>query len=255
MPLDDRKFGRADTVARLNAQASGLGAQDILRLALSDPATRDGALVSSFGAESVVLLHLMSQIDPSYPVIFIDTRLLFAETLDYQRDVARQLGLTDVRVTRTDPAALRRADPDDTLHQRDTAACCDLRKARPLEQALGGFSAWITGRKRFQAATRAALEPFELDGDRIKVNPLADWTAEDLKAYIADHDLPRHPLVAKGYPSIGCTPCTTPVGAGEDPRAGRWRGSDKVECGIHFVNGRAVRGPIAAPAAATAAKE
>ncbi|MFM2355411.1 MAG: hypothetical protein RLZZ528_1147, partial [Pseudomonadota bacterium] len=125
-------------------------------------------------------------------------------------------------------------------------ACCNLRKTVPLERALQGFGGWITGRKRFQAGTRAALDFFENEGDlRLKVNPLAHWGREDLEDYMVNNRLPRHPLVAHGYPSIGCAPCTSPVKPGEDPRAGRWRGQAKVECGIHFINGKVVRGPIA----------
>jgi phosphoadenosine phosphosulfate reductase len=137
---------------------------------------------------------------------------------------------------------LLRLDPDDTLHQRDTDACCEIRKVAPLDRALRRWPVSITGRKRFQAATRAALEVFEWDGDRLRVNPLAHWSAADLRAYMDAHDLPRHPLVAKGFKSIGCWPCTTPVAEGEDDRAGRWRGSDKLECGIHFgADGRVLR--------------
>lgn len=213
----------------------------ILRHALDDVQIGPVALVSSFGAESVVLLHLAAQVDKAVPVIFLDTEMLFPETLDYQRQVAHRLGLTDVRVIGPDRNHVLREDVDGLLHQADTDACCDLRKARPLAAALQGFGGWITGRKQFQNGQRAALPLFEKDGQRIKINPLAHWSSDDLRAYMADHDLPRHPLVAQGYPSIGCMPCTTRVGAGEDPRAGRWRNSEKTECGIHFDNGRIVR--------------
>jgi phosphoadenosine phosphosulfate reductase len=172
-------------------------------------------------------------------VIFIDTEMLFAETLAYQREVSRSLGLTDTRVIRGGGTE----DPDGTLHRRDPDACCALRKTRPLETALAPFDAWITGRKRFQSGSRASLDHFEIEpgGRRIKVNPLAGWSAAAARDYIAQHHLPRHPLVARGYPSIGCAPCTSPVAEGEDPRAGRWRGTDKDECGIHFIDGRVVR--------------
>ena len=142
------------------------------------------------------------------------------------------------------PAAvdLARLDPDDTLHRRDTDACCDIRKVLPLDRALRHWPVSITGRKRFQASTRKALDVFEAEGERLKVNPLAHWSSAELRAYMDRHDLPRHPLVAKGYRSIGCWPCTTPVRDGEDERAGRWRGSEKVECGIHFgADGRVLR--------------
>ncbi|WP_439155581.1 phosphoadenylyl-sulfate reductase [Yoonia sp.] len=215
--------------------------QTVLRHALTDGEIGKIAIVSSFGAESVVLLHMAAHIRKDVSVIFLDTEMLFPETLDYQRRVAQTLGLTDVRVSTPNRDAVLTEDVDGLLHQADTDACCDLRKTRPLEDALQGFGGWITGRKRYQGGQRAELPLFEKEGRRIKVNPLANWTAGDLRTYITDHGLPRHPLVARGFPSIGCMPCTTRVGAHEDPRAGRWRDSDKSECGIHFENGRMVR--------------
>lgn len=248
MPLETPPPTIAARVASLNARYRHHSATSVLERALFDPELGQVALVSSFGAESVVLLHLVSVLAPGTPVIFIDTRMLFAETLDYQRRLAETLNLTDVRTIRADERDARRADPDGGLHRTDPDACCALRKVAPLERALAGFDGWITGRKRFQAETRAALEFFENEEDRrIKVNPLAHWTRGDVEDYIVNNRLPRHPLVARGYPSIGCAPCTSPVAAGEDPRAGRWRGRGKLECGIHFVNGRAVRGPLPAP--------
>ena len=208
-------------------------AQTVLRHALTDVQLGHVAMVSSFGAESVVLLHMISEIDKATPVIFLDTEMLFPETLTYQREVAAHLGLTDVRVITPDRNAVLTEDVDGLLHQADTDACCDLRKTRPLAQALSEFDGWITGRKQFQGGKRAALPLFEKDARKIKINPLAHWDSDDLRDYITAHDLPRHPLVSKGYPSVGCTPCTTRVSLGEDPRAGRWRGWDKTECGLH----------------------
>ncbi len=216
-------------------------AQTILRHALDDVQIGPIALVSSFGAESVVLLHMVARIDTATPVIFLDTEMLFPETLTYQREVSEQLGLTDLRVITPDRNAVLVEDVDGILHQADTDACCDLRKTRPLENALRDFGGWITGRKRFQGGQRAALPLFEKEGRKIKINPLADWTPQDIATYMTKHALPRHPLVAQGYPSIGCMPCTTRVSAHEDPRAGRWRDSDKTECGIHFEDGKAIR--------------
>jgi phosphoadenosine phosphosulfate reductase len=229
----------AEKVADLNARYRHHAATDVMRGALRDAGKV--ALVSSFGAESVVLLHMLAVIDRSAPVIFVDTGMLFTETLVYQTEVAERLGLTGLRIVRA--ADLAKGDPDRTLHRFDTDACCALRKTAPLQKALAGYDGWITGRKRFQAGTRAALDFFEVeDGTgRIKINPLAHWAPEDVRAYMDENRLPRHPLVARGYPSIGCAPCTSPVAPGEDPRAGRWRGSEKQECGIHFVNGRLVR--------------
>ncbi len=233
----------ADRVKSLNDRYRHHGATDVLRGALKDPEAGKIAMVSSFGAESVALLHLIAMVDRNTPVLFIDTRLLFPETLAYQAEVSERLGLKDVRIIRTSEQELAAKDPYGALRFSDKDACCALRKTLPLEQALDGFDGWITGRKRYQSGSRASLEFFELEEatGRIKVNPLAHWNPEDVRNYMDENRLPRHPLVAQGYPSIGCHPCTSKVAAGEDPRAGRWRGEDKEECGIHIVDGRVAR--------------
>lgn len=232
----------SERVAALNARYRHHSATAVLEHALKDPELGSVALVSSFGAELVVLLHLVSVLAPQTPVIFVDTRMLFQETLDYQRELADRLHLCDIRTIRARKTRTDFEDPDGTLHQFSTDACCNIRKVEPLEHALAGFDGWITGRKRFQNADRGTIDFFENEGDfRIKVNPLAHWGREDLDDYITNNNLPRHPLVAKGYPSIGCATCTSPVKPGEDPRAGRWRGQAKTECGIHFVGGKPVR--------------
>lgn len=234
---------RAARIGTLNAELRHHSATDVLRRAGEE--VPHLALVSSFGAESVVLLHLASMVNRDLPVLFIDTELLFTETLVYQQELTERLGLRNVTILQS--GNIRAADPDNTLHQRDTDACCTLRKTVPLQTALRGFDGWISGRKRFQSGTRAALEHFELEQrgggapDRIKVNPLAYWDPADVQTYMTENRLPRHPLVARGYPSIGCAPCTSPVKPGEDPRAGRWRDTEKDECGIHFVDGKMVR--------------
>ena len=231
----------ARRVAALNDRFRHHSATDVMRHAVTD--LGDIALVSSFGAESVVLLHMLAIARPEAPVLFIDTQMLFAETLVYQQELAERLGLRDVRTVRARHLELAARDGDDTLHQRDTDACCALRKVEPLQNALAGFDGWITGRKRFQGGARQELQFFEVeDGTgRIKVNPLAHWDPDDIRTYMDENRLPRHPLVAQGYPSIGCMPCTSPVAEGEDPRSGRWRGEEKEECGIHFVDGKMVR--------------
>ncbi|MFP4328097.1 MAG: phosphoadenylyl-sulfate reductase [Paracoccaceae bacterium] len=227
----------------LNTRFRHRGATAVLEAVLREGAAGRVAIVSSFGAESVALLHLVALVARDTPVLFIDTEMLFAETLAYQADLAERLGLRDLRVIRPDPAERAAEDAEGTLHRSDPDACCALRKTRPLARALEGFDGWITGRKRFQGATRATLDFFEAEPGtgRIKVNPLCHWAPGDLRAYIEENRLPRHPLVAQGFPSIGCAPCTSRVAEGEDPRAGRWRGQDKQECGIHIVNGRVVR--------------
>jgi phosphoadenosine phosphosulfate reductase len=196
------------------------------------------ALVSSFGAEAAVLLHLVASVDAATPVLFVDTEKLFGETLRYRDQLVARLGLTDVRTLTPDPARVAELDAKGILWSRDKDLCCRIRKVEPLEAGLQPFAAWISGRKRFQAASRAAIPLVEADGARLKINPLAAWTPEQLAVYTIENDLPAHPLVADGYPSIGCMPCTDRVRPGEDARAGRWRGSEKTECGIHFGLGR-----------------
>jgi phosphoadenosine phosphosulfate reductase len=164
-------------------------------------------------------------------VLFLQTGKHFPETLRYRSELAARLGLTDVRDLCPVDADMN--DASDELWFYDPDACCALRKVRPLERALGGFDAVVTGRKRHQAATRRKLEFVERDGERVRINPLADWTREQVAAEFHRRGLPPHPLVAEGFASIGCGPCTRPVGAHEDIRAGRWAHAPKVECGIH----------------------
>ncbi|MCI2394559.1 phosphoadenylyl-sulfate reductase [Aliiroseovarius sediminis] len=241
MPLEAPLPAPAQRVDGLNARYKHHSATSVIERALTDSTIGALAMVSSFGAESVVLLHMVSRIDRTVPVIFLDTQMLFQETLEYQVEVSEKLGLTDVRVVHPDANELFKRDPDNILHLADTDACCELRKVEPLDNALTGFDGWITGRKRFQGGKRVDLQFFEAEDDRLKVNPLAHWASQDVRDYMINNRLPRHPLVGRGFPSIGCAPCTSPVKPGEDPRAGRWRGAEKTECGIHFVDGKMVR--------------
>ena len=192
------------------------------------------ALVSSFGAEAGVLVHMVAQIDRGLPVIFLDTGKLFGETLRYRDRLARRLGLTDLRIVNPETAAVDAADPDGMLWESNPDACCGVRKVAPLRKALAGFDAWISGRKRFHGALRTFLPVLELSGAKIKVNPLARWSKVRIEEEFARYDLPRHPLEADGFLSIGCVPCTGRVAPGEDHRAGRWAGRAKTECGIHL---------------------
>jgi len=200
------------------------------------------ALVSSFGAESAVLLDLAARVKPDIAVLFLDTGMLFGQTLDYRRQLAARLGLTGVRDLRPHYHDLAVTDPTAKLWQTDTDACCHVRKVLPLDRALSDFDAWITGRKRFHGGARLSLPVVEEADGKVKFNPLANWTKADLDAYAAEHNLPAHPLVAQGFPSIGCWPCTQPAEEGGDVRAGRWAGQDKTECGIHVA-----RAPGAVP--------
>jgi phosphoadenosine phosphosulfate reductase len=200
------------------------------------PLRHKTALVSSFGAESVVLLHMAAQVDQGLPVIFLDTGRHFPETIAYRDQLVSRLGLTDIRNAYPDAAELRRYDRYGRLFETDPDLCCDIRKTQPLAEELEGFGAWITGRKRFQGGLRTALDTIEPEGatGRVKLNPLASWDAAQIEAYRVAYDLPAHPLVARGFRSIGCATCTRPTREGEDARAGRWAGIDKTECGIHL---------------------
>ena len=225
-------FTAEDAVA-MEARFAGVSTQAMLAELLGGALKDRIAAVSSFGAESAVLLHMIAQIDRDVPVLFTNTQKMFGETLAYRDELAETLGFTDLRVYRPDPRLLAAKDATGLRWSYDPDGCCDLRKVEPLRRALAPFDAWISGRKGFQAKTRAAIPRFEADEGRLKLNPLADWDKARLDAYFAEHALPRHPLEAQGYLSIGCAPCTSKVRPGEDPRAGRWRGWDKVECGIH----------------------
>lgn len=221
-------------VARLDAELRHAHPRTIIEAALETFGDKL-ALVSSFGAESAILLDIAAKVDPNIPVLFLDTGMLFGQTLDYRKNLAAHLGLTDVRDLRPHYQDLATTDPEAKLWQTDTDACCNLRKVVPLDLALEDFSAWITGRKRFHGGARMSLPVVEQSDGKVKFNPLANWTKTDLDAYAAEQKLPAHPLVEAGFPSIGCWPCTHPVEDGEDVRAGRWSGSQKTECGIHVA--------------------
>ena len=228
----------------LNCRFGHMSGRDLIE-ALLGPAgelRRKTALVSSFGAESVVLLHMAASVDRMIPVIFLDTLAHFPATLAYRQQLIDLLELGDVRDARPNLRMLARVDPLAELAKSDPDVCCHFRKTEPLDLALTGFRAWISGRKRFQGGQRTDLPVFEEEraSHRIKINPLAEWSLDDLEAYRRHHALPAHPLVERGYRSIGCAPCTRPVNAEEDPRVGRWSGTGKTECGIHVSGGAGI---------------
>ena len=220
----------------LNNQFRHHGATHVINAVLKHRVLGQVAMVSSFGAESAALLHLIAITQPDTPVLFIDTNMLFVETLIYQSDLSEQLDLKNLRILRADAATIAKHDPNNTLHKYTPDTCCHLHKTSVLKDALASFDGWITGRKRYHGNQRAELEFFEYDAltNKFKINPLAHWRAEDVADYFAANNLPPHPLVAKGYSSIGCKPCTVPVGINDDVRSGRWQGRAKTECGIHF---------------------
>jgi len=205
----------------------------IIEAALNTVGREHLALVSSFGTESAALLKVMADVDPAIPVVFLDTGWLFEETLAYRDTLIATLGLRDVRSIKPLEETLSREDPDRELWFSDPDACCRIRKVEPLARALKPFSAWINGRKRFQGGARAEIPVVEDDGAKLKFNPFANVSREQIEAIYKLAKLPPHPLVASGYLSVGCMPCSSRTSADEDARAGRWRGRHKTECGIH----------------------
>lgn len=233
-PTDSARIRALATAAELEARYGRLEPEDIIRLSIEHFGAGHVAAVSSFGADSVVLLNMIAEIDRETPVVFLDTGKHFGETLDYRDQIVADLGLTNLKIIVPDEASLAGGDPDGTLHQRSTNSCCAIRKVEPMARGVAPYAAWFTGRKRFQADTRAALPVFEAVTSRVRINPLATWGTSDLADYMRRHDLRENPLVAYGYLSIGCFPCTQPAKPGEDARSGRWAGQAKTECGIHL---------------------
>jgi len=224
----------AQRLRDLTGRYGKLDGADLLRPIIEREFPGRIALVSSFGAEAAVLLQMAAEIDPQLPVVFLDTGKLFGETLRYRDQLAGRLGLTDLRVVRPAEAEVETVDPDGVLWDSAPDACCGVRKVAPLRRALAGFDAWVSGRKRFQGALRSFLPVIELSGAKIKINPLARWSKVRIEEEFARHDLPRHPLEADGFLSIGCMPCTDRVAPGGGDRDGRWAGREKTECGIHL---------------------
>jgi phosphoadenosine phosphosulfate reductase len=207
----------------------------VIATALQTVGREQLAVVSSFGTESAALLKVMADVDPAIPVIFLDTGWLFEETLAYRDILIAKLGLRDVRSIKPLEQTLSREDPDRELWFSDPDACCRIRKVEPLARALAPFRGWINGRKRFQGGLRTDIPVVEDDGARLKFNPFANVSREQIEAIYRLAELPPHPLAASGYLSVGCMPCTSRTSPDEDVRAGRWRGRAKTECGIHTV--------------------
>jgi phosphoadenosine phosphosulfate reductase len=223
------------SVQELDLALRGAAPAEVIATALRTVGRERLALVSSFGTESAALLKVMVDVDPAIPVIFLDTGWLFEETLAYRDTLIKTLGLRNVRSIKPLEETLSREDPDRELWFSDPDACCRIRKVEPLARALKPFGAWINGRKRFQGGLRASIAVVEQDGVRLKFNPFANVSREQIEAIYADAKLPPHPLAAMGYLSVGCMPCTSRTSPDEDARAGRWRGRPKTECGIHTV--------------------
>jgi phosphoadenylyl-sulfate reductase (thioredoxin) len=227
-----KKVADAQALAvELNAKYRDASAEEIVRAAVSRFPGRIATL-SSFGTEAAVGLHILSRVARDTPVLFLDTDRHFAPTLSYRDQLTKKLGLTDLRTLT--PQAAETNDPRGDLWRTNPDACCSLRKVQPLAAVAPQFDALITGRKRFHGGARVRLPVFEAVGAQIRVNPLANWSSEAIEAHLEVYDLPRHPLTQGGYRSVGCWPCTQPSAEEENIRAGRWRGLEKSECGIHM---------------------
>jgi phosphoadenosine phosphosulfate reductase len=192
-------------------------------------------LACSFGAEDVVLVDMLQKISPATDIFYLDTDFHFRETYETRDRIAQRYGVSFTRVSPLLTPEQQAAEHGDELWKRDPDLCCNIRKVEPLARHLAQFDAWITGIRRDQAPTRANAKKVEYDGKfgLVKFNPLANWTSDDVWAYIRANDVIYNPLHDQRYPSIGCAPCTRPVKPGEDPRAGRWSGTGKIECGLH----------------------
>jgi phosphoadenosine phosphosulfate reductase len=221
-------------IQNYQAEAESWNAEEIIRWGLSQfqPSV---AIASSFGAEDVVLIDLAARIQPAFRVFTLDTDFLFPETYALIDQIERQYGVQIERARSRYTPGEQAAAFGDALWSREPDKCCNLRKVEPLTQKLAGLSAWITGIRRDQAPTRANARKLEDDKKfgLVKLNPLADWTWDQVWDYIRAHNVPYNPLHDRNYPSIGCTYCTRQVQAGENMRAGRWSGFQKTECGLH----------------------
>lgn len=226
----------------LTEKYSGDGARDLIQRTCNELFANRIAAVSSFGTEAAILLHLIADVAPATPVIFLDTDKHFPETLRYVNELARTLGLGVISHTYPSKPQIHAEDSGGDLHTHDTDRCCYIRKTLPMFRALRPYLAFFTGRKRFQTTDRAGMDPFEAYDRWIRINPLWNWSPEQISTYISKHDLPPHPLVIQQYKSVGCAPCTQPVSDDDDARAGRWAGTDKAECGIHITpDGKVIR--------------
>lgn len=222
----------AETTAEVNARLEHASAEHIADWAV---ATFGKDLAVAASMQDTILPHLFGTRLNGIDVVFLETGYHFPETIATRDEAARRLPITIVNATPAQTVAEQDAEHGARLHDRDPNLCCALRKVEPLRLALQGYSAWVTGARRADAVTRSELPVVSWDAKHglVKINPLALWDDDKVEQYQVQYDLPRNPLVAQGYPSIGCAPCTRKVAPGEDPRSGRWAGQDKTECGIH----------------------
>ena len=221
-----------ETAAAVNARLEHASAETIADWAVATFGTK---LTVASSMQDTILPHMFGTRLPGVDVLFLETGYHFAETTATREESAKRFPITIINAMPKQTVAEQDAQYGAQLHERDPNLCCAMRKVEPLERSLKGYDAWVTGARRVDAVTRAQMPVIQWDGVHglVKISPLALWSDDQIEKYQADHDLPRNPLVAQGYPSIGCAPCTRAVKPGEDARAGRWAGQDKTECGIH----------------------
>ncbi|MBF0379391.1 MAG: phosphoadenylyl-sulfate reductase [Magnetococcales bacterium] len=217
----------------INKEYGHLDGVELLNVVLKELFVGRVAATTSFGTESAVLLAMIAKVDKHTPVIFIDTGKHFSLTHDYRQQLTQFLGLSNIQVVAPKAENIDRLDPKGDLNQRDADLCCNLRKVEPLDRVITGYDAWITGRKRYHGDERTKLQSIETVNGQSKINPLAGWGKTEIDRAFAQWKLPRHPLEKRGFPSVGCQPCTNAASCGGGLRDGRWRGSNKTECGIH----------------------
>lgn len=228
-----------DVVTDANRRLEGAQPHEIVRWALEESGLEKIALASSFQAESVALIDIAVGIRPDLPVMFLETGFHFAETLAFKAQLTERLGLKVWELTGDLTVQEQAERHGGRLYERDPNLCCRINKVEPLNAALRTLDGWLTGLRRDSAPTRAdtpIVDQYELEPAKtlVKVSPLANWTKRDVWGYLKERNLPHHPLYDLGFASIGCAPCTRALFAGEDERAGRWAGVEKVECGIHL---------------------
>lgn len=234
---------------KLNERFEKAQPEEILRWAI-DEFSPNIALTSSFQTESVVLLHMASKVDPNTKIFFLETGWHFKETIDFKDEIVKRLKLTNVADLKADQKTREEFNQKtgNKPYEVNPDYCCQINKVDPLDQALKGLDAWISGIRRSQSKTRKDVSIVEEYQGLFKINPLANVTSGDIWWYLKEHQLPKHPLFDKGYLSIGCWPCTRPVQAGDDERSGRWAGTEKTECGIHtFLKSKEARPKVEAP--------
>jgi phosphoadenosine phosphosulfate reductase len=232
---DLRDLPAADRDRALTAVSVSLEGRSAEEIAAWTATTFGNDVIIAASMQDVILPHLFAQLIPGVEVLFLQTGYHFEETLQTRDLAIRDLAITVIEALPVQSVAEQDAQYGEKLHDRDPNLCCFLRKVDPLARSLQDRAAWVTGVRRIEAPTRAntAIVSWDDKHDLVKINPLVAWSDEDVEAYQLTHDLPRNPLVAQGYPSIGCAPCTAKVAPGDDPRSGRWSGNDKTECGIH----------------------